>query len=194
MCRVHTKPAMRLVPAMSSSMRCSGVAASRSPGSASSIALRRYVPPCAPTRPSMPGRGGVDSIEVIRRSMSTTACIAASSTTTASPVRVVTRSRAPSHEVERRADAVGPHHVEARRAARRSGAPSGSAASASRRAVRAAGGARPRRCRSPGHPTEDCRERLPAVDEVRSRAWTTSSARTNARAPRASTLLPRRHP
>ena len=42
---------------MSSSSTCSGVAASRSPGSTSSIAPRRYVPPCAPTSPSMPGRG-----------------------------------------------------------------------------------------------------------------------------------------
>src|SRR6476659_5967675 len=161
MCRVHTKPAMRLVPAMSSSMRWSGVAASRSPGSAASIAPRRYVPPCAPTNSSMPGRGGSASIETTRRSMSTTACMAASSTTSASRVRVVTRSRA---RPTRCSDVPMPaghtmSRLDVRRAdpGRRAGVPLCESSSGS-----GSGRGAATEVSVTGSPYRSCRERLPA--------------------------------
>ncbi len=91
--RNHTNPAIRLVPAMSSRSTCSAVAASRSPGSASSIACRRYDPPCVPTSCSMPWRCGSTSIECTVRLGPMSTCIDAASTTNGSPLVGVTRSR-----------------------------------------------------------------------------------------------------
>ena len=171
---------------MSSSIRCSGVAASRSPGSASSMALRRYVPPCEPTRSSMPGawwcrldRGDATLVvdDRAHRGFVDHHRIAAYAS---SPGRARDPRGGATCRCRRATPCRGSTCAEPNRVVARA------CRSASRRAVPAAGGAirgkrKPRRGRSPGHPTEPSAFGF-RTSAVPSRAWTISSRRTSRRA------------